>query len=206
MSVFGLTRRHFLGWVSALAAASTWRPLRAAASGGPLAEDQGRPPLPQELLAALGAAVLPAELGQGGIDRAVRSFATWLAGYRENAELLHPYGSAELERTPASPAGRWREQLTALDTAARAVHQRPFVSLGVGERQAMVRQALEGVRLTGMPDPLRAPHVSVALLSHFYSSPDATDLCYQAEIRKNQCRPLVNSSREPVPLRRGRGT
>ena len=205
MSVFGLTRRHFLGWVSALAAASTWRPLRAAASGPP-AEDQGRPPLPQELLAALGAAVLPAELGQAGVDRAVRSFATWVAGYRENAELLHPYGSAELERTPASPAGRWREQLTALDTAARAVHQRPFVSLGVGERQAMVRQALEGVRLTGMPDPLRAPHVSVALLSHFYSSPDATDLCYQAEIRKNQCRPLVNSSREPVPLRRGRGT
>lgn len=204
MSVFGLTRRHFLGWLSALAAASTWRPLRAAASV-PAAEDQGAPPLPQELLAALGAAVLPAELGQPGIDRAVRGFATWVAGYRENAELLHPYGSAELERSPASPAGRWREQLAALDTAARAVHQRPFVSLGLDERRNLVRQALEGVRLTGMPDPLRAPHVAVALLSHFYSSPDATDLCYQAEIRKNQCRPLVNSSREPIPLRSGRG-
>lgn len=205
MSVFGLTRRHFLGWLSALAAAGTSRPLRAAASVPP-AEDQGTPPLPQELLAALGAAILPAELGQSGLDRALRGFATWIAGYRENAELLHPYGSAELETSPASPAGRWRQQLIALDTASRAVHQRPFVSLGIGERQVMVRQALEGVRLTGMPDPLRAPHVAVALLSHFYSSPDATDLCYQAEIRKNQCRPLVNSSGEPVPLRRGRGT
>lgn len=203
MAVFRLTRRRFLGWLSALVAALGWRPLRAAAASGS-ADNQTGPVLPQELLMAIGSAALPSELGAGGIERAVRGFSSWAAGYRAGAELLHPYGSAELTTTGPSPVGAWRQQLLALDTAARAVHQRPFVTLGVAERQALVRQALEGARLTGMPAPLRAPHVSVALLAHFYESPDATDLCYQAEIRKNQCRPLVNSNREPLSQARGR--
>ena len=203
MRGFRLTRRHFLGWLSAVVAAAGWRPLRAATPVA-VADDQGAPALPQELLLAVGVAVLPAELGRGGVERAVRAFSAWIAGYRPGAELLHPYGSADLSATPPSPAVLWRQQLAALDTAARAVHQRPFSALGAGDRQALVRQALSGARLSGMPAPLRAPHIAVALLSHFYASPEATDLCYEAAIRKNQCRPLVNSPREPVAIARGR--
>jgi hypothetical protein len=203
MVVFSLTRRRLLGWLSMLAVASGWRRVHA---GVPVAyaDAQGGPRLPPEMLLALGGAVLPSELGSAGIERAVRAFSNWIAGYRAEAELLHPYGSSELESSPPSPVATWRQQLSALDTSARGAHRRPFVALGIREQQALVRQALDGARLARLPAPIRAPHVAVALLAHFYESPDATDLCYGAEIRKNQCRPLVNSPREPLPLNRGR--
>ena len=43
---------------------------------------------------------------------------------------------------------------------------------------------------------------AVALLAHFYASPAATDLCYEARIGKDTCRPLAQSSRKPLPLAR----
>jgi hypothetical protein len=47
----------------------------------------------------------------------------------------------------------------------------------------------------------------MALLAWYFASPDAVDLCYRAQIGRNQCRPLVHSSREPLLLRDGgRGT
>lgn len=202
MAVFSLTRRRLLGWLGMVTVGGAWRRLRA---GAPGAADgvQGGPHLPPEMLLAVGGAVLPSELGAAGIERAVRAFSSWTAGYHANAELLHGYGSAELAMSPASPAMTWRQQLAALDAAARAAHRQGFASLGVPQRQALVRQALAGARLTRLPPAVRAPHVAAALLAHFYESSDATDLCYRAEIRKNQCRPLVNSAREPLPLRRG---
>lgn len=202
MAVFSLTRRRLLGWLSMLAVGSGWHRLHAGAPSRATA--QGGALLPPEMLLALGAAVLPSELGSDGIERAVRTFSNWIAGYRADAELLHGYGSAELESSPASPIVTWRQQLSALDAAARAAHRQSFVSLGVPQRQALVRRALADARVTRLPAPIRSPHVAAALLAHFYDSPEATDLCYSAEIRKNQCRPLVNSAREPLPLRRGR--
>src|ERR1041385_1085586 len=63
------------------------------------------------LLRALGAAVLPSELGDGGVTRTVAGFERWLAGYREGAELLHGYGTGGVRRTGPSPALRWARQL-----------------------------------------------------------------------------------------------
>lgn len=201
MVVFSFTRRRLLGWLSVLAVGGAWPRLRASAPAA--GSVQGGPQLPPQMLLAVGAAVLPSELGTGGIERAVRAFSNWIVGYHANAELLHPYGSAELSASPPSPAATWRQQLTALDAAAQTAHGRGFASLGIPERQALIRQALAGARVTRLPAPVRAPHIAAALLAHFYESSDATDLCYRAEIRKNQCRPLVNSARAPVPLRRG---
>lgn len=201
MAVFLLTRRRLFGWLSALAVGGAWRRLRASPPAPP--DIQGGPQLPPQMLLAVGAAVLPSELGTGGIERAVRGFSNWIASYHASAEMVHAYGSAELATSPASPAATWRQQLSTLDAAARGAHGRGFASLGIPERQALIRQVLAAARLTRLPSPVRAPHVAAALLAHFYESPDATDLCYQAEIRKNQCRPLVTSAREPVPIRRG---
>jgi hypothetical protein len=197
-----LARRTFLGWLGALAAAIGARRGRAA----PSHRDAGQPPsLAAGSLLALAQAVLPAELGPDGTAKAAREFSRWISEYRPGAELLHPYGSGEVTFAAASPLPTWRRQLTALETEARERFGKPWQSLGIPDRQALVRAALEGQRLGGMPVPLRAPHVAVALMSHWYDSAGATDLCYGVQIGVNQCRPLVHNARQPLPLARSGG-
>jgi hypothetical protein len=216
--VLRLSRRSFVTWLSALTAtfgfAGRAASAESARSDGRRGETARRlrpasspaPPLDEAMVVALAAAVLPSELGTDGASAAARRFTQWLAGYRAGAEVLHPYGSPTIERLPPSPATTWHRQLTALDAAARRVHGTGFISLGIGLRQALVRDALAGMKLAGMPAPLSAPHVSVALLSHFHRSAEGTDLCYRAQIRKGQCRPLATSSRQPLPLAGGGST
>jgi hypothetical protein len=152
------------------------------------------------VLRTLAAAILPGELGPRRLERTVLEFERWLAGYREGAELLHGYGTGELRTAGPSPALRWSTQLRALATAARKRYGRPFEQLTIAERQALVREALQGLRLTGFLQFDRAPHIAAGLLGFFYASPDATDLCYRARIGGNTCRPLGESSRKPLPL------
>src|ERR1041384_6263532 len=133
------------------------------------------------LLRALGAAVLPSELGDGGIGRTVAGFERWLAGYREGAELLHGYGTGEIRRTGPSPALRWAGQLRELDQAARKAGGKPFAGLDLSGQHEMVRAALHGARPARLPSPDRAEHVAVGLLAWFYGTPEAADLCYGAE-------------------------
>jgi hypothetical protein len=126
-----------------------------------------------------------------------------VADYRAQAEVLHGYETEALTTLPPLPVAAWRAQLAALDQSARSAHARPFASLGVAERQGIIRQALAGHRITALPAIATAPHVALALLTHFYESPDATDLCYRVQIGARQCRPLVHNSRQPLPLARG---
>lgn len=156
--------------------------------------------LDPRLLRALGGAVLPSELGDSGVERAVQGFERWLAGYREGAELVHGYGTAEIRYTGPSPALRWANQLRELDAAARKAQGVPFDRLGLAERQALVRSALTGQRIAGLPPIDRAAHLSLGLLAFFYESPEATDLCYQARIGSQRCRPLGDSAERPLPL------
>ncbi len=156
--------------------------------------------LDPRLLRALAAAVFPGELGASGMERTVTRFERWLAGYREDAELVHGYGTGEIRRTGPSPALRWSNQLRELDAAAQKTHRASFGHVAVAERQGLVRSALEGQRLGGMPPIDRAPHLSLGLLAFFYNSPEAGDLCYQARIGNNSCRPLAESERRPLPL------
>lgn len=153
------------------------------------------------LLRAMGAAVLPTELGASGTERAVAEFERWLAGYREGAEVLHGYGSGEIRRTGPSPALRWSGQLAGLDAASRKVHGAAFATRGIGERQELVRAALGGAPAGGLPQIDRAPHIALGLLAHFYDSSAAQDLCYRARIGQGTCRPLADSPRRPLPLR-----
>ena len=148
-------------------------------------------------LRALAAAVLPAELGPRGLERVVVAFETWLTGYREGEEILHGYGTAELRRTGPSPALRWTNQLEAFGPR--------FTAMSQAERQAAVRAAVEvpGARLGGLPAVDRAPHLALGLMAFYFSSPEATDLCYEAHIGRNNCRPLAESSRRPLPLAPG---
>ena len=156
-------------------------------------------------LGALAAAVLPAELGPAGTSRAVADFQRWMDGYRPGAEINHGYGTGTIDRLDADPRPRWRAQLSALEADARRAGGRSFATLPVEHRQTIVRAALAGERGETLPSPLAARHVAVALMAHFYESPLATDLCYESEIGRQQCRPLAAQRQQPVAIaRRGR--
>lgn len=199
-----VTRRSFVGWLSALGTALGLRKgvpeAMAADRVAELPPEAATEALDAVALTGLAEAVLPSELGSDGATRAARAFGRWVSGYRAGAEVLHPYGSGVITRIAADPVGRWRRQLTELDGKARSAHSKAFAALDLATRQALVRQALVSEKGTRLPGPASASHVATALLSHFYGSAEAQDLCYEAQIAKNRCRPLVNTARQPLPL------
>jgi hypothetical protein len=187
------SRRAFLG---ALAASipSAWLVRHAhAASVDELTTDA-------RTMRALGDAVLPSSLGRGGASRAVDAFQQWISGYRANAELVHPYATSALEYSGPTPAIRWAAQLAALDTLSHRAHGRRFAELDAERRRAIVQGELDLLKADRLTSIARAPHVAIALLAHFYASPAATDLCYDAAIARQSCRPLATSPRKPLPL------
>ena len=192
-----LHRRFFLAWLTSLIALP--RIVRAAAGRARAPASQPAVP-PRVLVRALGEALLPSELGQARSEVASDAFWRWMNGYREGAELLHPYGSPRISYTGPSPVPGWGSQLSALDRAARAKHGAGFSSVGVAQRQALVREALAADKSERLPNVATAPHVALGLLAHFYGSSEATDLCYRAQIGRTKCRPLVHNGRKPSPV------
>lgn len=188
-----LSRRAFLAWLAAfIPAAAVVRRAHATAIDG-LAAD------PRTLL-ALGAVVLPSALGARGTGAAVSAFQRWIAAYRENAELLHGYGTSTLGFSGPTPATKWAVQLADLDVVARKEGGRAFADLPAARRRAIVQAQLAAIKAERIPAVGRAPHVALALLAHFYASPEANDLCYESQIGRQTCRPLHASSRKPLPL------
>jgi gluconate 2-dehydrogenase subunit 3-like protein len=152
-------------------------------------------------LIALAEVVLPAKaLGKAALTKAATEFREWGAGYREGAELVHGYGTSRLRATGPTPLTRWTKQLDDLDAAAKAAHGKLFRDVSADQRTALVRAALQGQRTDRMPSVVDASHVALAMLAHFYESSAAADLCYEARIGKNQCRPLSASTAKPLPL------
>jgi len=196
-------RRTFLARLGAMIGAIPLVGWRAPRLRGDAASPTGQPNA--TTLAALGDAVLPSELGASGTGRAVSDFQRWMDGYRPGAEANHGYGTGKLEQVAPDPRAQWKSQLAALDAEARRGGGQSFAALSRERRQALVRTALAGERAESLPSPLAAKHVALALLAHFYDSPAATDLCYNAQIGRQQCRPLAAQQKAPVALsRRGR--
>jgi len=188
-----ITRRSFLAWAAILA------PMPAIVRRAHVAsilEIQNDP----ATLHALADTVLPSALGTAGIANAVRDFTDWGAGYHEGAEVVHGYGTSRLRTLGPTPLTRWTSQLADLDARAQNAHQKRFSALARAQREAIVRTALQEQRLDRMPNVADANHVAVALVAHFYDSPAATDLCYEAQIGKQTCRPLAAQARKPLPM------
>ena len=193
------SRRSVLGWLAALVPTATG--LRHAVPW--LSRFQS---LDEALLNALAPAVLPEELGADGTARVAAALRRWVAEYRTGAEVNHGYGTARIRTMGADPSTRWALQLRTLDTDARRAHGAGFAAIAVEQRRALVRSHLTAERATAIPGEIAgASHVALALLSAFYASPEATDLCYEAAIAKNACRPLRVVTEPPVALRRAGG-
>jgi hypothetical protein len=156
------------------------------------------------LLAALGETILPESLGAAGRARAVRAFREWIAAYAPVSEEMHGYGYAEIRYTAADPAPGWNAQLQGMDLLARKQFGAGLASLKPDQRDTLVRAQLAGARNGRIPaSPLAAPHVAIALLAHWADSSEATDLAYGVRIGKDNCRPLADSPRKPLPLAQG---
>lgn len=201
-----IPRRSFVGWLGAIAA-FVGLGARGRADAAPVSttapattDTQGTPGFDAATLTALAEVVLPSELGADGARKAARDFTRYVISYRKGAELLHPYGSARIAFTGDSPAPKWRGQLEGLQRDARTRHKRAFSALPAAERRALVNAALANERADRMPNAMGANHVALALVAWYFGTPDATDLCYGVRIAKNQCRPLVNSPKEPAKL------
>jgi hypothetical protein len=129
--------------------------------------------------------------------REAAAFREWAARYRESAELVHGYGTSRLRSTGPTPLTRWSAQLDQLDADAQRLRQRRFRDLTATDREQIVRDSLKGERLDRMPAVVDANQVAVALLAHFYDSSGAADLCYEAQIGRQTCRPLAAQANKP---------
>ncbi len=156
-------------------------------------------PLDPETLLALGEAILPSDLGDDGVQRVLGAFQTWLKQYAARAELLHGYGTGDIGHTPPNPADRWNAQLAELEAAAQQGRGVSFSELTDVQRTQILRGVLDDRDADRLPPPSRAEHVAVGLLAHFYTTSEATDLCYRATIAKNTCRPLTDTAKRPTP-------
>ena len=148
------------------------------------------------LLLALGDVVLPSDLDEDERQEAVRGFQRWAADYEPVPELNHGYGTAEIRYGPPDPVPAWRAQLEALELEATKRYGSSFATLDLTDRGTLVRRNVDADG-TGVPPPLRARYVAVALLSHWLTTPAATDHCYGVRVTPLTCRGLDNVSREP---------
>ena len=199
--VEGRTRRSFVTRVAG--AMAVWpfvRRLKSEPTTSRAWERAGQ--APNATLLAIGDAILPTELGATGSTRGVVAFEQWMAAYRPGAEANHGYGTGKIERLPADPRPTWQAQLVALDAESRRRHGRSFAEASREQRQTIVRAALASERGEALPSAVRARHVALALLAHFYDSSEAADLCYDAAIGRQQCRPLDAQRQQPVAISR----
>ncbi|WP_419861093.1 twin-arginine translocation signal domain-containing protein [Candidatus Palauibacter sp.] len=156
-------------------------------------------PLPAETLRAVGAAVLPDELGSDGRERAVRAFERWSDALEPVAELSHPYLVPEIRYSGPDPRPGWAAQLRGLEKECESRHGVFFSDLDVPGRRELLARPL-GESGGGLGVPQQADHVALALLAHFFGSAIATDLCYGRAIRKVLCRSIEGAENEPEPL------
>lgn len=134
----------------------------------------------------LAALVLPASLGRAGTDLIADRFERYVRDYRPGADTEHGYGFTRVRPKPPSPAPEYLRQLAALPV--------PLT------REA-VEAALEEAQIKDLPRLPDGKSVIADLMSFYFRSADANDLCYRAAIKRETCRGLAGSSKAPAPLK-----
>jgi hypothetical protein len=189
-------RRSFLkrsGAVLGAAAVGTSLP------GAAASESTAARRLDPTVLRALAEVVLPSELGAMEREEAVFAFEAWAEEYQPVAEMNHGYGTSDISYGPPDPVPMWTAQLEALNLEATKRAGSAFAALEADARTDLLRrQALDSGN--GLPNPLRAEHIAVALMSHWFRSPDAVDRCYGRRIAERRCRGIDTAPNEPSEI------
>ena len=145
----------------------------------------------QQALAHLARIVLPSSLDGATRAGAVAAFAAWVAGYEAGAEMDHGYGFTRLRQTGAHPGPGYASDLEELRRRARSEHGEELERLDDDRLRGLVVTTLDiadaDENLPGRPDD---SHVLIALMTHWFRSPAAQDLCYGVQIGRESCRGL----------------
>lgn len=175
-----MLRRTVLQWLAAAAGTIPFPACRA------WAQTASFPGKYDATLRALAAAVLPAELGPSGTDQVAAKFAQWVQGYRTGAVLEPGYGFPRVRAKAASPAATYLNQLAAL---------RDPIS------PSAIEDVFEKANIKEIPRSPDGKHIVADLMAFYFRGPDASDLCYRAAIRREDCRGLNGSDNPPPPLK-----
>ena len=109
-------------------------------------------------------------------------FIGYVRDYRPGADTEHGYGFTRVRPKPPSPAPDYMRQLAALPT--------PLT-------KDSVAAALDLAQIKDIPRIPDGKSVIADLMSFYFRSADANDLCYQADIKRDTCRGLAGSSKKP---------
>jgi hypothetical protein len=139
------------------------------------------------ILLEVASVVLPSELGKSGFEDVTAKFERYVREYRAGADTDHGYGFTHVIKKSASPAVTYAEQLSSLPSPVT---------------RSSVEQALQQSGVKEMPRVPDGKSVIVDLMSFYFRSSEANDLCYSAAIGRDQCRGLDDSEAAPRPLRR----
>ena len=172
-------RRSFAQWLLGLFTITKWNRLEASSQIASFPADQG------DVLRKVAAIVLPSELGTTGSDKVASSFERYVQEYRPGADTEHGYGKTQVRPKPPSPSFTYVAQLKQLSAA---------VTPEAIERMLDVSQTRE------LPRFPNGKNVVVDLMSFYFRSSDANDLCYELEIGRDKCRGLPGSENVPAPL------
>jgi hypothetical protein len=160
-------------------------------------------PTEMETLHAIAEVVLPAEIGADARRKAVTTFVAWFANYRQGADMGHGYGASTL-RAPSGPSqfSRYASQFTALDATARSRGGQTFRALPASDRRAIAEQLLNDPQpVNRLPAQPTGANLVADLMGSYFTSADAWDTCYRAEIQRDSCRTLDNSAEPPRPVK-----
>ena len=144
-------------------------------------------PQQRRVLGELAVLVLPSELGQSGIAAVVAKFERYVREYRAGADTDHGYGFTHVVPKSPSPVATYAEQLSLLPTPVRRTD---------------VVELLQRAKVKELPRVPDGKNVVTDLMSFYFRSSEANDLCYSAYIGRDDCRGLAGSERQPGPPRR----
>ena len=158
--------------------------------------------LPADQVAVLrdvAATVLPSAIGDKGQQDAVDNFLRWIRDYKEGVALSHGYGEPRLVKSGPSPAPGYSKQIVALQEEAKARGGR-FGALPIEIRRDLLDSAFKAADVRNIPGRPDGKHVVADLMTHYFRSSAANDLCYNSRIGRNTFRAIRVTTVRPQPL------
>ncbi len=151
-----------------------------------------------ETLRALAGATLPQSLGSATLDRIAADFVRWAHGYRPGAEMEHGYGFTRMSPKGASPVLGYERQLAALGSSG-------FAAMPLAQQREKISAELTAAKIATLPQTPDGRHIASDLMAYWFRSSEANDLCYNAAIRREDCRGFKSAGERPAPLAKGGG-